>query len=195
MSEDNKNKDWYLYVLRYNSTGNYYVGTTPDLAKRMLIHWRQTSLNSDLPIWSERNKSTLGFLCYWFNFDGKGLSQGKAEKCEAALCKLLVDKIRSEKTQRDCRCIYVSNGRKGYDKNSEFDIKFDYTNPESSIIDDEISKFLKSISLLDLPPENTEHYKIKCHKAYNIGEYNPEDCNNEWDKVASTTYNICAHRR
>lgn len=43
-----------LYVLRYNDTGNYYVGTATNLEKRMLVHWRR---ESKLPIWSKKNKS------------------------------------------------------------------------------------------------------------------------------------------
>lgn len=47
-----------LYVLRYNETGNYYVGTAINLEKRMLVHWRR---ESKLPIWSKKNKSKKGF--------------------------------------------------------------------------------------------------------------------------------------
>ena len=53
-----------LYVLRYNETGNYYVGTSTNLEKRMLVHWRR---ESKLPIWSKKNESKKGFKFYWFN--------------------------------------------------------------------------------------------------------------------------------
>ena len=47
MDSEQMNKKWNLYVLRYNYSGNYYVGTTQDFENRMLIHLRRTSVNNN----------------------------------------------------------------------------------------------------------------------------------------------------
>lgn len=39
-------------TLRYNYSGNYYVGITEYLEKRMLVHWRRKSRKKGLPRWS-----------------------------------------------------------------------------------------------------------------------------------------------
>ena len=57
-SKENKEK-WNWYVLRYDYSGNYYVGTTIDFGRRMEEHWKQTSSKSELLKWSEKNKSTM----------------------------------------------------------------------------------------------------------------------------------------
>lgn len=101
-----KKKDWNLYVLRYNYSGNYYVGTTIDFERRMNEHWKQTSTKSELPIWSEKNKSTKGFKFYWFKIEKEGVEQGEAEHCENYLAEQLVEEIK-----RLNREVHVGNGK------------------------------------------------------------------------------------
>lgn len=75
---------WYLYVLRYKYSGNYYVGITPNLEKRMGIHFRRTSENPKrLPQWSQVNKSIKGFKCFWFELlDTHGNTDSSASLIE-----------------------------------------------------------------------------------------------------------------
>lgn len=89
MSDEKKNN---LYVLRYNHSGNYYVGTAEDLQKRMTIHWRKKS-RKKLPSWSRDNKSYKGFVFYWFHIEGNGVSRSHADLCENHLAKLITRKI------------------------------------------------------------------------------------------------------
>ena len=107
MDSEQMNKKWNLYVLRYNYSGNYYVGTTPDFENRMLTHWRRTSTNNNLPMWSKENKSINGFKYYWFKINKEGVEQGKAEHCENCLADLLVEEIKKLNKE-----IHVGNGKR-----------------------------------------------------------------------------------
>ncbi len=107
--EDNKEK-WYLYVLRYNYSGNYYVGITNNLENRMLVHWRRTSTKRKLPIWSKMNKSTKGFRFYWFNINNIGVSQSYADHCENMLAKNVVKKIKDINNEKFIKKVHTGNG-------------------------------------------------------------------------------------
>lgn len=86
-------KPWYIYVLKYKSTGNYYVGVTPNLWKRMLIHWRRISYKNNLPKWSFLNRSRLGFKFFWFKCDSHILSQSEADRLENEISFLILSFI------------------------------------------------------------------------------------------------------
>lgn len=175
-SEENK-RNWNLYVLRYNYSGNYYVGTTSDFENRMLIHWRRTSINNNLPMWSKGNKSINGFKYYWFKISKEGVDQGEAERCENKLAALLVEEI--EKLNKE---VHVGNG-KFVDteeiKWTEIEIKGIENNFNE--IDEEITDFLKQLKFL-------EHISIKCFEIGSIGEYDNSQCNGKWSKVASIEF-------
>lgn len=65
--QDVNMENCHLYVLRYNYSGNYYVGsTTGDLNKRMKRHF-QENCNKNTPCWSCKNKSSKGFEYYWYD--------------------------------------------------------------------------------------------------------------------------------
>lgn len=175
-SGENK-RNWNLYVLRYNYSGNYYVGTTPDFKNRMLIHWRRTSINNNLPMWSKGNKSINGFKYYWFKISKEGVAQGEAEHCENHLAALLVEEIKKLNKE-----VHVGNG-KFVDteeiKWTEIEIKGIENNFNE--IDKEITDFLKQLKFL-------EHISIKCFEIGSIGEYDNSQCNGKWSDVASIEF-------
>ncbi|MDT2830916.1 GIY-YIG nuclease family protein [Vagococcus carniphilus] len=94
------NSDWYVYVLRYNYSGNYYVGATPSLEKRMKKHLSTSRNKRIVPGWSQDNKSFRGFDYYWFEVEGASITQSISNKKENDLSFVLRDylkKIDSDK--------------------------------------------------------------------------------------------------
>lgn len=87
-------KRWYLYILRYSYSGNYYVGVTPTLNSRMNIHLKRTSANNKrLPTWSYLNKSIQGFRAYWYDCKDSGVSQSTANKLENKVTRQIEKRI------------------------------------------------------------------------------------------------------
>lgn len=168
---------WNLYVLRYNYSGNYYVGTTPDFEDRMLDHWRKTSEKKNLPIWSKKNKSKKGFKFFWFKIENEGVEQGEAEHCEWELARLLVDEIKKISHENPLEKIHVGNcglvDCKEYDFESE---------PEPTpSLDEKIEEYLKESRILDT---KNGKFQIRCYAIGYVGEYNDGQCNKSWEEVA-----------
>ena len=178
MSNKNKNKKWNLYVLRYNYSGNYYVGTTIDFERRMKEHWRR-DLEKKLPQWSIKNKSNKGFKFYWFYIEKKGVEQGKAEHCEWELARLIVDKINHEKLAEE---IHVGNWKlvDGEKYNSEFELE------PSPSLDEKIEEYLIK-ELEELETEDGK-FQIECCAIGYIGKYDNSKCNKSWKKTASIRF-------
>lgn len=181
MSSEKSN--WNLYVLRYNYSGNYYVGTTIDFERRMKEHWRQTSSKSELPIWSEKNKSTKGFKFYWFKINREGVKQGEAEHCENRLAELLVEEI--EKLNKE---VHVGNGQ-FVDAEHTRIIEIEVSNTKNNLnnIDNEITDWLISLDSLN-PTKIEENPSIECCKIGYVGEYDNSLCNKSWSDVASIEF-------
>lgn len=108
---------WHLYVLRYKYSGNYYVGITPNLTKRMNIHFRRTSENPKrLPQWSRVNRSIQGFKCYWFELlNSHGNTHSSASLVENEVGAIIERKLNSFQNQNIQ--FYVNWGNK---KKSQF---------------------------------------------------------------------------
>lgn len=108
---------WHLYVLRYKYSGNYYVGITPNLTKRMNIHFRRTSENPmRLPQWSRVNRSIQGFKCYWFELlNSHGNTHSSASLVENEVGAIIERKLNSFQNQNIQ--FYVNWGNK---KNHSF---------------------------------------------------------------------------
>lgn len=182
MFNKRKNKKWNLYVLRYNYSGNYYVGTTVDLERRMEEHWRRDSDSGKrLPRWSPRNKSKKGFKFYWFYIEKEGVEQGEAEHCEWELARLIVDKIKNINHEKLAEEIHVGNWKlidgKEYNPESE---------PEPSpSLDEKIEEYLKELKRLETEDGK---FQIDCHAIGYIGEYDNSKCNKSWKKVASIRF-------
>lgn len=185
MDSEQMNKKWNLYVLRYNYSGNYYVGTTPDLENRMLTHWRRTSTNNNLPMWSKENKSINGFKYYWFKINKEGVEQGEAEHCENYLADLLVEKIKKLNKE-----IHVGNGKR-IDTEDTYVIEIEVNGIEKSLnnIDKEITDYLKSIKLINSPKVN-EVLSIECCRIGYVGEYDHSQCKKSLRDVESIEYSI-----
>lgn len=183
LSNDEKKKEWNLYVLRYNYSGNYYVGTTIDFERRMKEHWRQTSTKSELPIWSEKNKSTKGFKFYWFKIEKEGVEQGEAEHCENYLADLLVEEIKGLNKE-----VHVGNG-KFVDTEDTRVIEIEVNDIENNIndIDKEITDYLKNLEFLK-PKKDKEELSIKCCRIGCVGEYDNSQCNKSLNDVASIEF-------
>lgn len=79
MTQNENDENWNLYVLRYDYSANYYVGTNQDLKRRMGEHWKRTSPKRLSSIWSSKNIPTKGFRFYWFKVEKEGVEQGVAE--------------------------------------------------------------------------------------------------------------------
>lgn len=171
---DNKNElmDWNLYVLRYNYSGNYYVGTTEDFERRMLDHWRKTSDKKELPIWSQKNKSIMGFKFYWFKMNKSGITQGEAEHCENQLANRIVRIINSERLSKKC---HIGNGK--YVDRKIFVRKFIVGVP----LDAKIDKYLKKIKRLKT---KDGVFSIECCRIGYVGEYHQCLCNKKWKEVS-----------
>lgn len=169
-----------LYVLRYNETGNYYVGTAINLEKRMLVHWRR---ESKLPIWSKKNKSKKGFKFYWFNIEKDGVSRSKADLCENRMAEILVGIIKKKNEEKFVKKIHVGNGSR-YDlnipvRNYSYDNKSDNSLND---IDKEIMIYLK-----EPEPLETKHgkFSIKCHRIGCVDEFSQSKCNKNLIEVVS----------
>ena len=185
MDGEQMNKQWNLYVLRYNYSGNYYVGTTPDFENRMLIHWRRTSTNHNLPMWSKENKSINGFKYYWFKINKKGVEQGEAEHCENYLADLLVEEIKKLNKE-----LHVGNGKR-IDTEDTYVIEIEVNGIEKNLnnIDKEITDYLKSSKLINSQKVN-EEFLIECCEIGRVGEYDHSQRNKSWNDVALIEFSI-----
>lgn len=181
LSGEENSKKFNLYVLRYNYTSNYYVGITTDHEKRMLNHWRQTSIKSELPKWSEKNKSTRGFKFYWFNINNDGVLQSCADHCENFLAKLLVQEIKKINKE-----VHVGNG-KFVDAEDTNGIEIEINNIKNDLndMDKEITDYLKNLKLLET--EKGE-FSIECCRIGYVGEYDNSQCNKSLSDVASIEF-------
>jgi GIY-YIG catalytic domain. len=87
-------RTWELYVLRYDFSGYYYVGITPDLEERMNKHKRRSTENIQrLPRWSYLNRSKEGFRYYWFELTRNEKTQDSANYAENALTRHIANEI------------------------------------------------------------------------------------------------------
>lgn len=172
-----KDKKFNLYVLRYNYSGNYYVGITIDFEERMLNHWRQTSIKSELPKWSEKNKSTKGFKFYWFDIDKGGVSQSHADHCENYLAEQLVNEI--EKLNKE---VHVGNG-KFVDAEDTCGVEIEVNDIKNNLIDidKEVTDCLKNLKSLNT---KVGEFSIECCRIGCVGEYDHSQCNKSWSDVA-----------
>lgn len=181
MSDDKKNKKYKLYVLRYNSSGNYYVGITKSLGKRMLVHWRGTSKRR-LPQWSSRNKSKRGFKFYWFDIDKDVVSQSCADRCENQLAQQLLKKIIDVNNKKFIEEIHVGNGKFVDGKEDNYGVNITADNSIKRNIDNKIEAFFKNPIPLELKKVN-EEILLRNIKIGNIGEYDTSKCNKKRDDV------------
>ena len=185
MADKEKSKEWNLYVLRYNYSGNYYVGTTIDFERRMQEHWRRTSTKSNLPIWSEKNKSTKGFKYYWFKMEKEGIEQGEAEHCERYLVERLLEEI--ERLNKEA---HVGHGKfVDTEETSVSEIEVNYIENNLNDTDKEIMDFLKKLDFLE-PSKVKEKLSIECCEIGYVGEYDNSQCNKSWSDVASIEFSI-----
>lgn len=179
LSKNKEKKDWKLYVLRYNYSGNYYVGTTEDFENRMLDHWRKTSEKKNLPIWSKRNKSKKGFKFFWFNIEKSGVSQSYAEHCEWKLAKMIFKEIKKINHKKLAEEIHVGNWKlvdcKKYNSKFEPNVSFD----------EKIEKYLKELKKIETKDGK---FQIECYAIGYIGEYDNSQCNKSWEEVASIRF-------
>lgn len=183
LSSGEESKKFNLYVLRYNDSGNYYVGITSDFERRMLNHWRQTSIKSELPQWSQRNDSTKGFKFYWFHINNDGVVQSDADHCENSLAERLVQEIK--RTNKE---VQVGNGK--FVDTEETDITtIEVKNNKNSIndMDKVIVDYLKNLTLLET---KKGEFSIRCHRIGCVGEYDNSQCNESWGDVASTEFSL-----
>lgn len=84
-----RGKTWYLYILKYEKTGNYYVGATPNLKGRMNAHRFRTSQKSLHSMPSILNRSTKGFSFFWYKIEGTESTQSNSNKIENKLTEFL----------------------------------------------------------------------------------------------------------
>lgn len=178
MSSGEKNKKWNLYVLRYNYSSNYYVGTTPNFENRMLVHWRRTSTKNNLPIWSKENKSINGFKYYWFKVNKDGVEQSKAEYCENYLAEQLVEEVKRLNKE-----VHVGNS-KFIDTEDDYVIEIEVNDIENNLndIDKEITDYLKGFKFIK-QQEAKEELSIECCRIGCVGEYDHSQCNKSWKEV------------
>lgn len=182
MPDGEKNKKYQLYVLRYNSFGNYYVGITKNLKRRMLVHWRRESRKKGLPKWSSLNEHKKGFKFYWFDIDKDVVSQSCADHCENQLANRIFDEIEKVNNKKIPEEIHVGNGKFVDGKENNYDIKKTDDNLIKRDIDNKIEVFLKKPILLKLKKIN-EEVLIRNIKIGNIGEYDANKCNKKWDDL------------
>lgn len=171
-----------LYVLRYNHSGNYYVGTTKNFEKRMLDHWRKSSKS---PIWSRNNTSTNGFKFYWFNINGNGVSRSEADLCENSMAEKIFDIIRKKNDEKFVKEIHVGNGSY-YDVNIPVkEYKYNAKNKDKiplNDIDKEIMKCLKKIDNLEV---GKNKIPIKCWRIGCVEEFHQSKCNKSLIEVVT----------
>lgn len=182
LSGGENNRKYKLYVLRYNFSGNYYVGITENPKKRMLIHWRRESKSKRLPKWSSLNVSKRGFKFYWFDIDKDVVSQSCADRCENRLAKRLVEEIKNVNDGKSIEEIHVGNGKFVDGIPNNYGEKTTVDNSIKRDIDKKIEVFLKSPILLNLEKVN-EKILIRNIEIGNIGEYDISQCNKKWDDV------------
>ncbi len=182
MSGEEKNKKWSLYVLRYNYSGNYYVGIAKDLKGRMEEHWKQSSSKSELSIWSEKNKSTKGFKFYWFNIKKEDVEHSEAQHCENQLAEQLVQEI---ELLKETKHEMFSEG--GHVGNGEYvDRKYRVTQINVGVpIDERIKAYLKNLEFLDT---KKGRFSIKCCRIGYVGEYHRNQCNKKWEQVETVEF-------
>ena len=152
-------KGCYVYVLRYNYSGNYYVGsTTGDLGIRMKTHLKENH-NQDTPLWSCENKSSEGFKSYWFCIKSENDSQSITDysrealqsigdQCENDLCNCLIEMKRRNKDAQLDKETYVIGGSKTK-KEDYKDFKIEKNGSIYNSLDKEIDKYLKSLDSFD----------------------------------------------
>lgn len=176
-----KEKKVKLYVLRYNYSGHYYVGTAENINKRMLVHWKRTSKSKKrLPKWSRINKSTNGFIFYWFNIEGHGVSQSYADLCENHLAKLIARVIKCINEKKFIKKVHVGNSKFIDGRDNKIKIVIDNTKNEINDIDKEIYNYLKKLTSLK-PKKVEKRLSIKCYEVGYVGKYHQND---SWDEVA-----------
>lgn len=188
MPEEDDKEKWYLYVLRYNFSGNYYVGITNDLKKRMLVHWRRTSIKRKLPIWSKMNKSTKGFRFYWFNINSTDVSQSYADHCENKFAEKILKKIKDINNEKFIKKVYVGNGNcidRKYNYCTKIEIN-DIKN-EFNYIDEVIAYYLIDSEKLGFKENEVQ---IECCNIGYLGEYDHSQCNKSWSDVAIIEFSI-----
>lgn len=181
MSGEEKNGNLNLYVLRYNYSGNYYVGITSNFEKRMLVHWRRTSIKRKLPIWSKMNVSTKGFRFYWFYINKNGVSQSEADRWEDKLAEKLVEKIKDINNEKFIKEVHVGNG-------NCFDRKFGYkTKLEISDITNEFNYIDEIIADCLINPEKLgfeeNGIQIECCNLGYLGEYHSSQHDKSWRAI------------
>lgn len=181
MGEENR-KRWNLYILRYNSSGNYYVGITENLERRMLVHWRRESRRKGLPKWSSLNESKEGFKFYWFDIDKEIVSQSCADRCENQLAQRLLEEIRDVDNENLIEEIHVGNGKFVDGKENNYDVNITSDNSIKRDIDNKIEVFLKRSIPLILKKGN-EEVLIRNIEISNIGECDISKCNKKWEDI------------
>lgn len=182
LSDEKKNN---LYVLRYKTSGNYYVGTAEDLQNRMTDHWRKTS-KKKVPGWSRENGSKEGFMFYWFHIEENGVSRSHVDLCENHLAKLITRKIKYINQKKYIREVHVVNNKFfngsdiGYNKNKS-DIS-NYIKEKSGITIDDLDKeiyiYLTNLKSLK-SPKIQKRLSIKCVKCGYVSKYHLYDNWNE----------------
>lgn len=169
-------------MLRYNSSGNCYVGITKNLKKRMLVHWRRDSKGKRLPKWSSRNDSKKGFKFYWFDIDKDVVSQSCADHCENQLAYRLFEKIKNVNNEKFMEEIHVGNGKFVDCKGNNYNVKITADNLRKKDIENKIEEFFKNPILLELEKIN-EEVLIRHINIGNIEEYDSSKCNKKWNEV------------
>ena len=167
---EEKDKPRCLYVLCYNNTHNYYVGTATDLEERMLRHWRRDS--DRIPKWSRANYSRKGFQCYWYLL---GVDQSRADQCEAALGERLKAKIREITPDIKHRTLV------GYGNCNETDELDPCLKPDEDVIKEINGFLLGTIDLVGCPIVQ----QLTCLSSYTISqEFRPNNPNIGWKQAA-----------
>lgn len=181
MSSEKNSEMFNLYVLRYNYSGNYYVGITNNFEKRMLVHWRRTSIKRKLPIWSKMNKSTKGFRFYWFNINKNGVSQSEADHYESQLAKKIVEKIGYINNKKFIKNVHIGNGN-CIDREYEYDTKIEISSIKNEFndIDEMISDFLINPEKLGFKEDKIQ---IECCNIGYLGEYDSSQHDKSWREV------------
>ena len=195
--EKSDEENWNLYVLRYNSTGNYYVGIqNRGWPERMLDHWRGTT-GPQVPDWSYMNKSGEGFTCYWYKVkkvksSHYGVGKALADRCENQLAKMLADKISTIAPEKAMRPLVANNrfinGCNNVTINSvrvePGNILYDRTSFDSAI-----DKYLRSVDKQELRITGLEyHCKLKCRAIFEIGEFIDTGFQQKWYEKATCLY-------
>lgn len=179
--EENNSEKWYLYVLRYNYSGNYYVGITNDCGKRMLVHWRRTSTKRKLPIWSKMNKSTKGFRFYWFNINKNCVLQSEADHLENQLAEKISEKIKEINNKKFIKEVHVGNGN-CIDRKNRYNIKTAISDIKNELneIDEIIAYFLINPEKLGFKENEIQ---IECCNVGYLGEYHSSQHDKSWREI------------